>query len=241
MTPDWRIEVRQGDAAALHADWPATVASPARRAVALCQVGAPAVVLGSTQRDTEVDPVRASRAGVAIARRRSGGGAVLVAPGEPLWIDLWLPATDMLWTDDVSRSFDWVGDAWVAALAQVGVGDLTAHQSGPSSTRWSTRVCFGGIGRGEVVTRDGRKVVGLAQRRTGKGSWFHGACALRWDPSALVDVLAMPPDDRAAAARELRSAAAGAADLTAETGGPAVDGATLASALIAALPAAPRS
>jgi lipoate---protein ligase len=242
MSSDWRIEVRHGDAAALHADWPATEYAPARRAVAFCRVGAPAVVLGSTQRDTEVDPVRALRAGVAVARRRSGGGAVLVEPGEPLWVDVWLPATDVLWTDNVSRSFDWLGDAWVAALAQAGVGDLTAHRSEPSGTRWSTRVCFGGIGRGEVVSRDGRKVVGLAQRRTGEGAWFHSACALRWDPSPLLDVLAMPPDDRSAAAGELRSAAAGVADLIAGNGGRgAVDEPTLATALIAALPAAPRS
>jgi lipoate---protein ligase len=241
MASDWRVEVRQGDAAALHAAWPATDRSPAHRRVALCQVSAPAVVLGSTQQDSEVDPLRASRAGVAVARRRSGGGAVLVAPGEPLWIDLWLPASDMLWTDDVSRSFDWVGDAWVEALAHAGAGDVVAHRSEPTCTRWSARVCFGGIARGEVVSGDGRKVVGLAQRRTRMGAWFHGACALRWDPSRLVDILAMPADDRAAAEDELRSAAVGAADLADLTGGPVIDAATLASALIATLPVTRRS
>lgn len=242
MEGNWRVDERRGDAAAMHTAWPEVETSPGRRAVAVCRVPRPSVVLGSTQPSEVVDASRAARSGVAVARRRSGGGAVLVTPGEPVWIDLWLPAADPLWSDDVDRAFDWVGDTWVAALQNVGLPDLAAHRSGPRScTSWSALVCFGGVGRGEVVAADGRKVVGLAQRRTRAGAWFHGACAMRWDPTPLLELLALQPSERAAAALDLDGAAVGVSDLAAEAGSPLVDHGALAAALIDALPPKPTS
>jgi lipoate-protein ligase A len=240
VEPGWRVDERRGDAAVLHAHWPEVEMWPERRAVGVCRVPGPSVVLGSTQPFGVVEASRAARSGVMVARRRSGGGAVLVAPGEPVWVDLWLPATDPLWSDDVDRAFDWVGDSWVAALQSLDVHDLVAHRSGTRScTSWSALVCFGGVGRGEVVTADGRKVVGLAQRRTRAGAWFHGACAMRWDPASLVELLSLQPSERDEAVLELEAAAVGVSDLAAEAGSPPIDGATVAAALIDALPPKP--
>ena len=81
MPRGWRVDERRGDAASLHASWPGVEGSPGERAVAVCRVPAPSVVLGSTQPTEVVDPVRAARRRVGVARRRSGGGAVLVVPG----------------------------------------------------------------------------------------------------------------------------------------------------------------
>ena len=122
---------------------------------------------------------------------------------DPVWIDIWLPAGDLLWRDDVGRSFDWLGDAWVEALDQRGISGLAAHRDGYlACTPWSAMVCFGGVGSGEVVTADGRKVVGLAQRRNRSGAWFHGACVLHWEPAAAcVDVLALSAPERDARRR----------------------------------------
>lgn len=237
MASGWRLEERRGAAATLHASWPGADRSPGRRTVAHCRVARPAVVLGSTQPTDVVDAARASRRGVEVARRRSGGGAVLVAPGEPLWIDLWVPSTDPLWRGDVGHAFDWVGDTWVAALGQLGVPGPTVHRSGPvACTRWSRQVCFGGIGRGEVMV-EGRKVVGLAQRRTRAGAWFHCACALRWEAGPLVDLLALTATERAAARRDLAAAATGVADL--RSGGAVLTDDDVAAALLGALPTGP--
>ena len=146
-------------------------------------------MLGSTQRAV-------AEQHIPVVRRRSGGGAVLVGPGEVLWVDVLLPARDPLWEDDVGRSFHWLGQAWVDALAAVGV-DSAWHRGPMICTPWCRAVCFAGTGPGEVVV-DGRKVVGLAQRRTRAGALFQCAALLRWDPHVMVQLLGL--EDEAAPA-----------------------------------------
>jgi lipoate---protein ligase len=237
MPGDWRVEEREGSADHLNGGWPSVAEDPSRRAVAVCRVKAPAVVLGSTQSATVIDAARAAAQGIAVARRRSGGGAVLVTPDDPVWIDVWVPVGDRLWNPDVGRAFDWLGDTWVTALGESGVVDLAAHRGGTvPCTRWSRLVCFGGVGTGEVVTGDGRKVVGLAQRRSRGGAWFQGACVLHWQPARLVGLLALPDSERVAAEVGLGAAVAGVGDLLTGRSGRPVDGSRIARSLIAALP-----
>jgi lipoate-protein ligase A len=150
------------------------------RTARIVEVTSPALVLGSTQPAVE-------ERDVPVVRRRSGGGAVLVGPGELLWVDVLLPAGDPLWEDDVGRSFHWLGQAWVDALGAVGV-DGSWHRGAMVCTPWCRQVCFAGIGPGEV-TVDGRKVVGLAQRRTRAGALFQCAALLKWDPDEMARLL----------------------------------------------------
>jgi lipoate---protein ligase len=234
---EWRVEERSGPAASLHGSWPTVADDPERRTVALCRVTDAALVLGSTQSETVVDQDRADAAGVSVVRRSSGGGAVLVVPGDPVWVDVWVPAGDPLWLPQVDRAFDWLGRAWVEALNQNGISGLRAHVDGfEACTRWSSLVCFGGVGVGEVVSGDGRKVVGLAQRRNRLGAWFHGACVLRWEPARLVELLALDPAERSQAVVGLGSAVAGAGDLADELAIPAPDERAVSLAFVASLP-----
>ena len=69
-------------------------------------------------------------------------------------------------------------------------------------------MCFAGVGPGEVLV-GGRKVVGISQRRTRAGARFHCAALRAWDARALLAVLALPDDEREAAAAELPSVATG--------------------------------
>ncbi|HEY6622821.1 MAG TPA: hypothetical protein VIX85_03230 [Acidimicrobiales bacterium] len=238
MARGWRIEERTGSAATLHEAWPTIAGGRAGRAIATCRVAAPAVVLGSTQQLSVVDAERAALAGVAVARRRSGGGAVLVTPDDPVWVDAWIPRDDPLWSDDVSRAFDWVGDTWGRALESLGIAGVSVHRGGLAAcTSWSSLICFGGVGTGEVLDAEGRKVVGISQRRTRVGAWFHGACLRRWEPGPLLDVLALEPEQRLAAQSELADAAAGIDQLRA--GGPkriGVDAESIVTEFIKALP-----
>ncbi len=235
MAGEWRIEERVGDAATLHADWPSSRERPNERAVAVCRVTGPALVLGSAQSASVVDAAAATAADVPVVRRRSGGGAVLVLPEDPVWVDVWVPSDDPLWHPDVGRAFDWLGDAWVSALGRVGVEGVSAHRGGYlACTRWARLACFGGVGTGELVTDDGRKVVGLAQRRDRHGAWFHGAAVVHWDPRPLVGLLDLSPPQRLAAAAELGAAVAGVGDLAGARSSPA--GSAISTALVASLP-----
>lgn len=117
---------------------------------------------------------------------------MLVGPGEVLWVDVLLPAGDPLWEDDVGRSFHWLGQAWVDALAAVGV-KASWHDGPMVCTPWCRQVCFAGIGPGEV-TIDGRKVVGFAQRRTRAGALFQCAALLKWDPAEMARLVGLDAD-----------------------------------------------
>ena len=146
---------------------------PPERAVWILEASQPALVLGSTQPMIEVPDVE-------VVRRRSGGGAVWVEPGVTLWVDVVVPRDDELWDDDVGRATYWLGDAWARA-----VGDRAeVHRGGMQRTPWSDRVCFAGLGPGEV-TIGGAKVVGISQRRTRESARFQCVAYERWDPAPL--------------------------------------------------------
>ncbi len=236
MVPGWRMEERFGTAAELHGSWPSTDHRHEERAVARCHPSQRTVVLGSTQRDSVVDRAGAARAGASVVRRRTGGGAVLVGPADPVWIDVWVPTGDALWDADASRAFGWLGTAWRSALGSLGVEGLSVQGVAPGiRTEWSTLVCFGGVGIGEVTVTGGRKVVGLAQRRTRTGAWIQSACAIHWDPSPLLGALALAPEARRAASGGLADAAVGVADLD-WTGRTAPDADAVTAAFLAHLP-----
>ena len=168
----------------------------------------PTLVLGSSQKDEAVDWDRAAARNVDVVRRRSGGSAVLVEADSAVWVDLTIPTGDPLWDHDVGRAFHWLGAAWAGVLA---AGGLPARWYGGPMRRgpWSDRVCFAGLGPGEV-TVDGRKVVGLSQRRTREAVLFQCCALRRWEPGRLVDLLALDDNDRARAAADLIDVAAGA-------------------------------
>jgi hypothetical protein len=144
-------------------------------------------VLGSSQPPPELSE---SAQGLEVIRRASGGGAVLVAPDAQLWVNVWLPRGDALWVDDVVRSSQWLGEAFVSALRQLGVPDLAVHTGRLERTEWSDLICFAGLGPGEVSTA-GKKLVGLAQRRDRYGARFHSFSSVSPVGPALTSVLAL--------------------------------------------------
>lgn len=170
----------------------------------------PAVVLGSAQRADTIDATAATRLGVEVARRRSGGGAVLVVPDEVVWLDVTVPRHDVLWDDDIGRSMWWLGEAWQVALAALGVSTRVHHGSYVASA-WSSTVCFAGLGAGEV-TADGRKLVGISQRRTRDGARLQSMCHLRWRPE-LVDELCAGDGPGTEALADMVSVAPASADV----------------------------
>ncbi len=218
----WSVERWRGSATGFHGrDLP----DPVRATVWWFEVDRPAVALGSTQRPEVIDADVAARARVEVVRRRSGGGAVWLAPGEVTWVDVLVPRGDRHWDDDVSRSATWLGEVWTEALAATGVDGAEVHRGPMVATDRSPTVCFAGLARGEV-TLAGRKAVGIAQRRTREGARFQCAVLHRWDPARLVDLFALDDLERAELLADVADCATGVGPL---------EPAALVDALVAAL------
>lgn len=167
-----------------------------------------ALVLGSAQGGSDADVDACTAAGVDVARRRSGGGAVLVGPGDQVWLDVFLPAADPLYEIDVSRAAWWLGEVWVAALADAGVPGAAVHRGPMRTGAFGRQACFAGLGPGEV-TLEGRKLVGISQRRDRRGAWLHTmalACPASGSRvAAVADLLRLEAAERAALARHLEA------------------------------------
>ncbi|PVY57065.1 lipoate-protein ligase A [Simplicispira sp. 125] len=150
----------------------------------------PVVVLGCSQRRllSGADEL----VGMPVLVRASGGGAVLTGPWM-LGLSVALPPDHPLATSGPVGSYRWLGED----LAQVlrGAGLVGAHAVSPESLRatgppqrpqgvdWA---CFGGLSPWEVLTADGRKLVGLAQVRKRTGVLLVGGVLLEASPWALL-------------------------------------------------------
>jgi len=202
----WNVRWSEGSVADRHGP----VGEISERVVLRHRVPRSTVVLGSGQRDLPGLVDRATEAGLDVVRRRSGGGAVLLQPDGVLWVDVLVPRNDPLWDDDVGRSSMWLGAAWCEALTALGV-EADVHRGLFSCGLAGRAVCFVGRGAGEVVS-DGRKVVGISQRRDRGGARFQCAVLLGADAAArsvapLVDLLGLMP--RAEVLAEVEASIAG--------------------------------
>jgi lipoate---protein ligase len=133
----------------------------------------PAIVLGCAQRGSVSAEQARRRAGIELAEREAGGGAVLVGP----WMvssSIVLPVDHPYVSAGPVRTYRWLGELYASLLQAMGI---TAHAVKPDEVSgfqpqhvhvnldWA---CYGGISPWEVLV-NGKKIVGLAQvrRRTG--------------------------------------------------------------------------
>ncbi len=180
----WEIHRLVGEAGELHAR---ALPQPATRQLWLCGVTRAALVLGSSARQLDfVDQELARRWGVDVVRRRSGGAAVLLEPGAQLWVDVLIGREDPLWHHDVGRAAWWVGAWWQRSLVRLGIS-TTVHQGPLQGGERARRICFAGIGPGEVLA-GGRKLVGLSQRRTRDVARFQTVMLVQWQPQRLAQL-----------------------------------------------------
>ena len=170
----------------------------------------PAIVLGRGQR------LDAGAGGLPVVTRHSGGGAVLMDDAL-LSLDVLLPAGHPWLEEDLGAVFLRVGEAWAAALADLGVPGLTVHREASAARRLGgererllAAICYALPGKGEVLHR-GRKLVGLAQRRRRHGALVQCGLLRAWRPAPLLAALGAQPDDP-----EVHAAAIGLGDLLAE-------------------------
>lgn len=177
---------------------------------------APALVLGSSQRLTEVDMAASAKQSISIHRRRSGGGAVL-GDANMVMLDLALPVGHPLYREDVTESYRWIGDVWTAALHDLG---LNSWPISVAEARSDTamldplvkRVCFGGRSPYEPMV-DQRKIVGLAQIRRRGGALYQIGVHLVWSPQRNADLIAASEAEREHLAQLLGQRVAGLSDV----------------------------
>jgi lipoate-protein ligase A len=170
-----------------------------------------AIVLGRGQ---AAGLAAASTPDVTVLARFSGGGAVLL-DRDLLSLDVLLPAGHALLEGDLGAVFIRVGAAWARALAgDLDVPGLTVHEGagtarrrGDERQRLLAAVCYATVGRGEVLA-NGRKLVGLAQRRRRAGALVQCGLLRRWRPGPLLTALGADADDP-----EIHGAAVGLDDL----------------------------
>jgi lipoate---protein ligase len=173
------------------------------RLVRVRTVTRPAIVLGSAQRNEAIDHEAAEANGIAVVRRRSGGGAVWLDASSVSWIDVLIGVGDPLWKADVGEAFWWLGDLWASSLrAHDRSLDVAAYQGPLLTNEWSKLICYAGLGPGEV-TIVGSKVVGISQKRTREAALFQCGVLHGWDPSMLLHYCVLNGDDRDRAYEDL--------------------------------------
>jgi lipoate-protein ligase A len=194
--PPYRLVRSTSSAADFHTR---AVPNPASCEIWCHEITSPALVMGSSQLESVADRIACERAGVDVVRRRSGGGAVLLLPGEVTWIDVIVPADSRGWTNDVHGQMIWLGRCIADAIAlHIEPGrEVVVHDEAMRSTAWSSLLCFDGVGAGEVLL-DGCKLVGISQRRTRHAARLQCCWYSTYDPFMLVELLApelRPPLD----------------------------------------------
>lgn len=178
---DWRFTHLRDSAESVHGR-----DLPAERAIWRASILESALVLGSKQESSIVDQSSCDADNISVVRRRSGGGSVFLELDQHLWVDFVIPRDDELWKDDVGQAMWWVGDLWADALAKCEVADrdqLRVHRGGVERPSSFDSICFGGLGPGEV-TLNGKKVVGISQRRTREMARFQCVAHRRWSSNA---------------------------------------------------------
>lgn len=200
--PAYEVAHFRGTAAELHMQ---EIDEPAAASIRVQHVTSPALVLGSHQDERIVDRSACRRAGVDVVRRRSGGGAVLLVPGSVSWLDVILPSAAPGWDDDVHRPMIWLGRHLRSVLldrfAEHGItARPLVHEGRFRPGGWSDRLCFDGLGAGEI-TLDGAKLVGISQRRTRYAARLQCSWYSSFEWRRVVELLvpsARPPIDELA-------------------------------------------
>lgn len=147
------------------------------------------LVLGSAQRAGTPGP----------SLRRSTGGGAVSCDDRYLMLDVVLPRGHPLVIDDVGQSYRWLARALQAALEQHGAAlrAVTPREAAalPVADRVAARLaCFAGTGSYELVTHDGRKLLGLAQRRRGGAALIQAAAYVAPPRIDVAAGLGLPRD-----------------------------------------------
>lgn len=130
----------------------------------------PAIIMGRSQRHNEAQSTRASQQAVKLVRRKSGGGAVMAGP-DLFSLLLVLPSQHALSRASSVVAYQWLGNLWKQVLASYGINahlpeaaeaSRSQQQATSCGVDWA---CYASVSHGELLSDDGRKLLGVAQIR----------------------------------------------------------------------------
>ena len=154
----------------------------------------PAISLGYGQPlDRRIDVDQAERMGIALVRRPTGGSAILhEGPELELTYSVVGGEADFPGAGDLLETYRWIGAALAAGLNSLGAAAEVVPVR-PSSAESMPAFCFMRTGSYELEV-SGRKLVGSAQRRQGRGFLQHGSVMLGASAERLRRVFPGTPD-----------------------------------------------
>lgn len=159
---------------------------------------APAIVLGCSQRALQASAQQRLAGRCELLERESGGGAVLAGP----WLvsaSVVLPSGHSWLAGGLLPSYQALGELHAQALQSFGItaravppDEVKSGRHGRDAVDWA---CFGSLSPWEVVDAQGRKLVGLAQRRRQTGVLLvAGTLVTPPDWPLLCTVMGRPQD-----------------------------------------------
>jgi len=134
--------------------------------------------------DGRIDLAAASRMGIGLVRRPTGGSAILhEGPDLEVTYSVAAGAGDFPGADDLLATYRWIGGGLEAGLGRLGAGAamVPVQASDPAAM---PAFCFARTGSYELEVA-GRKLVGSAQRRQGTAFLQHGSIMLGAAPDRL--------------------------------------------------------
>lgn len=160
----------------------------------------PAIIMGRSQRPDEDMLQRGKDRHIPVQQRGSGGGAVLAGPWM-LSVTLFLPTNHSAAELGIIEIFKWFETVWLKVLLDHGVPCQSVNESMIAISKIRSKqenvewACYAGLSHGELVSRDGRKLLGLAQIRKRNGvALVSGLHLSPCDWSLLADVVVNQPE-----------------------------------------------
>jgi len=157
----------------------------------------PCLSLGRAQSATDVDRDAVQAAGFDLARRPTGGKAILHV--DELTYSVVAPQGEPRVAGGIVESYGRLSAALVRGLDRLGIAGLAADQRA-ENRRLEGPVCFEAPSDYEI-TVGGRKLVGSAQMRAQGTVLQHGALPLHGDIARICSLLAAHPDPAQVRAR----------------------------------------
>lgn len=134
----------------------------------------PAIIMGRSQRPDDSMLQRGRDRSIPVQQRGSGGGAVLAGPWM-LSVTLFLPTDHPAAELGIIDIFKWFEAAWLEVLLDNGVTCRSVDEAMINTSKVRAKqegvewACYAGLSHGELVSLQGRKLLGLAQIRKRNG------------------------------------------------------------------------